>query len=72
MVRSCEIVEVYLDCVEGWVAAVEVFIQEVYAEAGREHCYTTNKEDSDDGDCGNLAKCFRGQRCWKLYLSSCG
>ena len=49
---SCEAVKMYLNCVEGWVRAVEVFVDEVYAQARRDHCYEADQEDADDGSCG--------------------
>ena len=51
----CEAVEMYLDCVEGWVTAVEVLIYEVHAQARRKHCYEADQEDSDDGSCREVS-----------------
>ena len=42
-------VEMYLDCVEGWIATVEVLIYEVYAQARCNNCYETDQEDANDG-----------------------
>lgn len=39
----------YLDCVEGWVRAVEVLVYEVDAQARRNHCYEADQENANDG-----------------------
>jgi len=48
----------YLDCVEGWIRAVEILIYKVYAEARCEHCYEANQEDANDGSCGTSVDSF--------------
>jgi len=47
--------DAYLNGVEGWIGAVEVFVYEVDAKARCEHCYAADQENTDDGDCGKLA-----------------
>ena len=42
----------YLDCVECRVGAVEVFVDEVYAQARRDYRYEADQEDADDGSWG--------------------
>jgi hypothetical protein len=67
-------VEMYLDCVEGRIAAVEVLIYEVYAQARRNHCYEANQEDADDGSWGRSAdapECICSAS-GSAYLFSCG
>lgn len=57
----CEAVEMYLDCVEGWVTAVEVLVHEVHAQARRNHCYEANQEDANDCGCWKVSYCVRDQ-----------